>query len=87
MAITEAAALTVLPLSHMKDELRIQLSEKSHDDLLKSQITQAVSHVSRRTGRNRRRTATTSGRRRLQSSGSSTTAAAISRRTRRTRPG
>ena len=30
MAITEAAALTVLPLSHMKDELRIQLSEKSH---------------------------------------------------------
>ena len=50
MAITEAAALSVLPLAHMKLELRIPDTEISHDTLLTSQIVQAVSHVSRRTG-------------------------------------
>ena len=50
MAITESAALVVLPLAHMKLELRIPDTETSHDTLLTSQITQAVSHVSRRTG-------------------------------------
>ena len=50
MAITESAALVVLPLAHMKDELRIQATEVDHDTLLTSQIVSAVSHVSRRTG-------------------------------------
>ena len=49
MAITEAEALVVLPLSIMKLELRIQDSETSHDLLLTSQIVQAVSHVARST--------------------------------------
>ena len=48
--ITEAEALIVLPLSIMKLELRIPAAEVDHDVLLTSQITQAVSHVSRRTG-------------------------------------
>ena len=48
--ITEAAALIVLPLATMKDELRIPAGEASHDDLLTGQIVSAVSHVSRRTG-------------------------------------
>ena len=48
--ITEAQALIVLPLSLMKLELRIQATEVDHDVLLTSQIVQAVSHVSRRTG-------------------------------------
>ena len=50
MAITEASALVVLPLAHMKLELRIPDTETEHDTLLTSHITQAVSHVSRRTG-------------------------------------
>ena len=50
MAITEAEALVVLPLAHMKLELRIPDTETSHDTLLTSQIVSAVSHVSRRTG-------------------------------------
>ena len=50
MAITEAEALAVVPLSVAKLELRIQATETSHDLLLTSQIVQAVSHVSRRTG-------------------------------------
>ena len=50
MAITEAQALIVVSLSIMKLELRIPSTESSHDLLLTSQIVQAVSHVSRRTG-------------------------------------
>ena len=50
MAITEAEALVVLPLAHMKLELRIPATEVEHDTLLTSQIVSAVSHVSRRTG-------------------------------------
>ena len=50
MAITEAQALIVVPLSIMKLELRIPSTESSHDLLLTSQIVSAVSHVSRRTG-------------------------------------
>ena len=48
--ITESAALGVVPLAHMKLELRIPDTETSHDTLLTSQIVSAVSHVSRRTG-------------------------------------
>ena len=48
--ITEAAALIVLPLSHMKDELRIPAAESSHDALITSQIVSAVSYVARSTG-------------------------------------
>ena len=48
--LTEAQALTIVSLDSMKTELRIPLTEVEHDLLLKSQITQAVSHVSRRTG-------------------------------------
>ena len=50
MAITEAEAPVVLPLAHMKLELRIPDTETDHDTLLTSQIVSAVSHVSRRTG-------------------------------------
>ena len=50
MAITEAEALVVLPMAHMKLELRIPATEVEHDTLLTSQIVSAVSHVSRRTG-------------------------------------
>ena len=48
--ITEAQALLVLPLEHMKGELRIPAAETSHDDLLTSQIVSAVSYVARTTG-------------------------------------
>ena len=57
MAITEADALIVLPLSVMRDELRIPPVDPlrptegmEHDALITSQIVSAVSHVSRRTG-------------------------------------
>ena len=43
--ITESEALVVLPLAHMKDELRIPDGEKDHDDLLRSQIVAAVSYA------------------------------------------
>ena len=43
--ITESEALVVLPLAHMKDELRIPDGEKAHDDLLTSQIVSAVSYA------------------------------------------
>ena len=45
--ITEAAALIVLPLAIMKDELRITQTETSHDALLTRQIVDAVSFVSK----------------------------------------
>ena len=61
MAITEAEAPVVLPLAHMKLELRIPDTETDHDTLLTSQIVSAVSHVSRRTGRDRRGLVATSG--------------------------
>ena len=48
--ITEATALIVLPLSKLKDELRIEQTETSHDALLTGQIVSAVSYVSRTTG-------------------------------------
>ena len=48
--ITEAQALIVLPLSHMKTELRIPAAEPSHDDLLTAQIVSAVSYTARITG-------------------------------------
>ena len=50
MAVTEAEALLVLPLSVAKMELRIADSITEHDVLLTGQIVSAVSHVSRRTG-------------------------------------
>ena len=43
-------ATVVLPLAHMKLELRIPDAETSHDALLTSQIISAVSFVSRSTG-------------------------------------
>ena len=48
--VSEADALLVLPLSHMKDELRIPAAETAHDDLLTAQIVSAVSYVARSTG-------------------------------------
>ena len=48
--ITEAEALIVLPLAKLKDELRIEQTETSHDALLTGQIVSAVSYVSRATG-------------------------------------
>ena len=50
MAVTQAEALIVLPLEHMKLELRIPDTELSHDGLLTSQIVSAVSFVARSTG-------------------------------------
>ena len=47
--ITETQALIVLPLAHMKLELRIPAAELSHDGLLTSQIVSAVSYVARST--------------------------------------
>ena len=49
--ITEENALLILPLATMKDELRIPVDITEHDDLLTSQITDAVSFVSKSTGR------------------------------------
>ena len=51
MAVTQAEALSVLSLSRMKLELRIEDSETSHDDLITAQITAAVSFVKQSTGR------------------------------------
>ena len=48
--ITQAAALIVLPLSFMKDELRIEQTETSHDDLISKQIQSAVGYIARTTG-------------------------------------
>ena len=61
VAITTAQALLVLPLSVMKDELRIPAGTPEHDILLTSQITSAVSYVSRSTGATGDDAATTSG--------------------------
>ena len=47
--VSESAALEVLGLDLMKTELRIPLSETSHDTLLKSQIGSAVSYLQRTT--------------------------------------
>ena len=48
--ITESAALAVVGLAHMKDELRISATETSHDALLARQITDAANFVSTATG-------------------------------------
>ena len=47
--VSESEALSVVGLDLMKTELRIPLTETSHDDLLKSQITNAISHLKRTT--------------------------------------
>ena len=49
-AISEAAALVVLPLSTMKLELRIDDAITEHDGLIIGQIQSAVSFVARSTG-------------------------------------
>ena len=51
MPVTEAEALAVVSLASMKLELRIELTETSHDALLTAQIVNAVSYVSESTGR------------------------------------
>ena len=50
MPITEQAALAVISLEAMKEELRIPAPELEHDALITRQIVDAVSHVSMRTG-------------------------------------
>ena len=47
--VTESQALMFLGLDLLKTELRIPLSETSHDTLLKSQIVNAISHLQRTT--------------------------------------
>ena len=49
--ITEAEALTVLPLSAMKTELRIPATESSHDTLLSQQIHNAANFAAQSSGR------------------------------------
>ena len=49
--ITEADALLIVSLATMKDELRIEQTETSHDSLLASQIQAAASYVKEHTGR------------------------------------
>ena len=51
MAVSESQALGIVSLAAMKDELRIEQTETSHDELIKSQIVNAVSYVSEATGR------------------------------------
>lgn len=48
--ITEAQALSLVSLDSMKIELRIPISEVSHDALITSQLVAAVNFVARSTG-------------------------------------
>lgn len=48
--ITQAEALLILPLSTMKDELRIPVDILEHDDLLARQITDATNFIATATG-------------------------------------
>ena len=48
--ITESQALAVVGLAHMKDELRIEATETSHDALLTRQIHDAANYAARTTG-------------------------------------
>ena len=50
MNLTQAEALTIVSLDSMKTELRIPLSEVSHDALITSQLVAAVNFVARSTG-------------------------------------
>ena len=47
--VSESEALMVLGLDLMKTELRIELTETSHDVLLTSQIVAAISYLQRTT--------------------------------------
>ena len=47
--VSEGEALMVLGLDLMKNELRIPLTETSHDALLTNQIVSAISHLQRTT--------------------------------------
>ena len=51
MSITQTEALNVVSLEMMKTELRIPLSETSHDALLSNQIHASANFVATSTGR------------------------------------
>lgn len=51
MILTETEALTIVSLETMKTELRIPLSETSHDVLLSQQIHNAANFAAQSTGR------------------------------------
>ena len=48
--LTESEALMIVSLDHVKLSLRIPPDIMDHDDLLKSQIVSAISHLQRTTG-------------------------------------
>lgn len=50
MSLTQTEALSIVSLETMKTELRIPLSETSHDALLSEQITNAANYVAASTG-------------------------------------